>query len=156
MAPSKWNLPVGLSLSAEIGYQSANYSEETWSLELRPIIDKQWDKFYISLNPTLGVQLKGVEHSSAPTFAPNVKAYYAFFKNGALGAEYYGDLGPLNAFETGPQQSHAIFITFDLLNNKNWELNTGAGFGLTDATDGFVYKILIGRRVYWQKKKNKS
>jgi len=156
MAPSKWNLPVGLSLSAEIGYQSANYSEETWSLEVRPIIDKQWDKFYISLNPTLGVQLKGVEHSSAPTFAPNVKAYYAFFKNGALGAEYYGDLGPLNAFETGPQQSHAIFITFDLLNNKNWELNTGAGFRLTDATDGFVYKILIGRRVYWQKKKNKS
>src|SRR6202008_1210955 len=38
MAPAKWDLPVGLSLSAEIGYQSANYANETWSLELRPII----------------------------------------------------------------------------------------------------------------------
>ena len=53
MAPSKWNLPVGISLSAEVGYQSANYSTETWSLELRPIIDKQWEKLYLSFNPTL-------------------------------------------------------------------------------------------------------
>src|SRR5262249_17996773 len=41
MAPAKWNLPVGLSLSTEIGYQSPSYSEETWSIEIRPIIDKQ-------------------------------------------------------------------------------------------------------------------
>jgi len=59
----------------------------------------------------------------------------------------------LNAFEKSPQQSHAVFATFDLLNNKEWELNTGAGFGLTNATDGFVFKILVGRRVYWNKKK---
>ncbi|QEC68186.1 hypothetical protein FRZ67_13070 [Panacibacter ginsenosidivorans] len=153
MAPAKWKLPVGLSLSAEIGYQSAHYSAETWSIELRPIIDKQWEKLYISLNPTLGVQLKGIEESSAPAFAPNIKANYAFFKNGAIGAEYYGDLGPLNAFEKGPQQSQAIFATFDLLNNTHWELNTGAGFGLTDATDGFVFKVLVGRRIYWNKEK---
>ena len=152
MAPAKWKLPVGLSLSAEIGYQSVHYSSETWSVELRPIIDKQWDKLYVSLNPTLGVQLKGIEDQKAPAFAPNIKVNYAFFKNGAIGAEYYGDLGPLNAFETSPQQSHAIFATFDLLNNNHWELNSGAGFGLTSATDGFVFKVLVGRRVYWNKK----
>lgn len=152
MAPTKWNLPVGLSLSTEIGYQSAHYSAETWSMEIRPIIDKQWNKLYASFNPTLGIQLKGIEESSAPAFAPNVKVNYALLKNGAFGAEYYGDLGPLNAFEETPQQSHAIFITYDLLNNKHWELNTGAGFGLTDATDGFVFKVLVGRRVYWGKK----
>ncbi|HSC40296.1 MAG TPA: hypothetical protein VLD19_20575, partial [Chitinophagaceae bacterium] len=39
-APASWKLPVGLSLSAEIGFQSMNYSADTWSLELRPIIDK--------------------------------------------------------------------------------------------------------------------
>lgn len=153
MAPAKWKLPVGLSLSAEIGYQSHYYSPESWNVEIRPIIDKQWKNLYVSLNPTLGVQLKGVDKSTAPAFAPNIKAYYAFFKNGAIGAEYYGDLGPLNAFENGSQQSHALFATFDLLNNKHWELNTGAGFGLTRATDGFVFKVLVGRRVYWEKKK---
>ena len=99
MAPSKWNLPVGISLSAEVGYQSANYSTETWSLELRPIIDKQWEKLYLSFNPTLAFQLKGIDESSVPSFAPNIKLSYALFKNGAIGAEYYGDMGPLNNFD---------------------------------------------------------
>jgi hypothetical protein len=36
MAPAKWNLSVGLSLSTEFGYQSAHYSAETWSIEIRP------------------------------------------------------------------------------------------------------------------------
>jgi hypothetical protein len=152
MAPAKWNLPVGLSLSAEIGYQSASYSEETWSLEIRPIIDKQWNKIYASLNPTLGIQLKGVEEQSAPAFAPNIKMSYVFFKNIALGVEYYGDFGPLNSFDARPEQGHALYAIMDLLNNVKWEVNIGPGFGLTTATDGLVFKVLIGRRVYWKKK----
>lgn len=152
MAPAKWNLPVGLSLSSEIGYQSPHYSSETWSIEIRPIADKQFGKLYASFNPVLGVQLKGYEKEDAPAFTPNVKINYAFFKNAALGAEYYGDLGPLNAFEKLPQQSHALFATFDLLNSKHWELNAGAGFGLTSATDGFIFKVLLGRRAFWGKK----
>ncbi|HRI22398.1 MAG TPA: hypothetical protein PLA68_15660 [Panacibacter sp.] len=150
MAPAKWNLPLGLSLSAEIGYQKASYSTETWSVELRPIIDKQWNKLYVSFNPTLGIQLKGIENQPAPVFAPNIKLGYTFFKNISIGAEYYGDLGTLNAFEKDPQQSQALFAVLDLLNNSKWELNTGAGFGLTPATDGFVFKVLLGRRIKWK------
>jgi hypothetical protein len=149
MAPSKWNWPVGVSLSTEIGYQSADYSTSTWSLEIRPIVDKQWNKLYASFNPTLGIQLKGVEKQSAPSFEPNAKISYAFFKNVALGAEYYGDFGQLNAFDAPPEQGHALFIVMDLLNNNKWELNTGPGFGLTQATDGLVFKVLLGRKVKW-------
>ncbi|MGG2367873.1 hypothetical protein ACE4ZV_26380, partial [Salmonella enterica] len=85
MAPTEWNLPVGLSLSAEIGYQKPEYATETWNLELRPIIDKQWDKLYVSLNPTLGITLAGVNKPSAPAFSPNVKTSYQFFKKASLG-----------------------------------------------------------------------
>jgi len=151
-APEKWKLPVGLSLSAEIGYQRAEYSPDTWSLEIRPIIDKDWGKFYISFNPTLGVSLKGVNQNTAPSFEPNVKTSYAFFKNASLGIEYYGSMGPINGFDKLAQQNHAIFIVYDLLNNKDWELNMGPGFGLTDATDKFVFKILAGRKIVWHKK----
>lgn len=153
MAPAKWHLPVGLSLSTEIGYQDKHYSSETWNIEIRPIIDKQINKLYISLNPTLGVTLSGVEKNSAPAFAPNIKMAYSFFRNASLGLEYYGDLGPLNHFETLPQQNHALFAVFDLLNNPKWEVNIGPGFGLTKATDNFVFKILLGRRVQWKKSK---
>lgn len=148
-APDKWKWPVGVSLSAEIGYQSKYYSASTWSVEIRPIVDKQWNKLYATFNPTLGIQLKGFEKESAPSFEPNAKLSYGFFKNIALGAEYYGDFGALNAFEASGEQGQAVFIVLDLLNSDKWELNTGPGFGLTPATDGFVFKLLVGRKVKW-------
>jgi hypothetical protein len=152
MAPAKWKLPVGLSLSAEIGYQDQDYSTDTWNVELRPIIDKQWDKFYLCFNPALGFTIKGVEKQSSPAFEPNIKASYAFFKNANLGFEYYGALGTLKQFDKLPDQSHALFFIYDLSNNSDWELNIGPGFGLTNATDKLVFKILVGRKIVWRKK----
>ena len=38
--PDSWDWPVGVSLSTEIGYQRAVYSPDTWTWEIRPIIDK--------------------------------------------------------------------------------------------------------------------
>ncbi|GAC1440743.1 MAG: hypothetical protein NVSMB63_07560 [Sediminibacterium sp.] len=152
MAPLSWHLPVGLSLSAEIGYQNQQYSPDTWNIEIRPIIDKQWSKLYVSFNPTLGVSLAGIDKRSAPSFEPNVKAAYNFFKNASLGAEYYGNLGTLTNFERPANQSHALFIVYDLSGNTDWELNLGPGWGLTKATDGFVFKVLIGRKIKWGKK----
>lgn len=156
MAPATWKLPVGLSLSAEIGYQRAQYSEETWNIEVRPIIDKQWNKLYLSFNPTFGIALKSIENDHVPVFEPNIKATYAFFKNVGLGVEYYGSLGPVNAFETLTNESHAVFATFDMLNNRNWEFNAGAGFGLTSNTDGFIFKIIVGRRIFWKAKSHSN
>ena len=150
-APSKWSLPFGLSLSAEIGYQRKEYSPETWSIEVRPIIDKQWDKLYVSFNPTFGVQLKGVEKESAPAFAPNIKASYAVSSKVSIGGEYYGDVGAFNHWEAGPQQSHALFAVADLYVDPKWEINFGPGWGLTKATDGLILKVLVGRRIKWKK-----
>jgi len=88
--------------------------------------------------------------NSVPTFEPNVKVAYSILKNAALGLEYYGDMGPVTDFDQGPQQNHALFVTYDLMNNINWELNIGVGFGLTPATDPFVFKVILGRRVKWK------
>lgn len=149
MAPARWNLPVGLSLSTEFGYQRPAYAEETWNVELRPIIDKQFDRLYLCFNPTCGVALKSKYSNSVPVFEPNIKASYAVVANCALGIEYYGDLGPVNSFEPMDNQGHTVFAAFDLLNNVHWELNAGIGFGLTTTTDGLVAKVLVGRRLYW-------
>ena len=150
MAPTDWHLPVGLSLSAEIGYQRPQYATDTWSIELRPIIDKTWGRFYWSLNPTMEIQLKGVEKQSAPTFAPNIKLQFSVSQRAGAGFEYYGDLGALNNFESGNRQEHALFFVYDLLNNTKWELNAGVGIGLTNATDALLAKVLVGRRIKWK------
>jgi len=40
--PENWQVLVGLSLSTEIGYQQRSFSSDTWTIEIRPILDKQW------------------------------------------------------------------------------------------------------------------
>ena len=49
--PEKWKWPVGVSLSLEAGYQRARFSADTWTLEIRPIIDKQIGPWYLAFNP---------------------------------------------------------------------------------------------------------
>jgi hypothetical protein len=44
--PEEWHWPVGLSLSTEIGYQRRNFSADTWTWEVRPIIDKKVGRWY--------------------------------------------------------------------------------------------------------------
>ncbi len=151
-APESWHLPVGLSLSAEIGWQKQEYAPETFSMELRPIIDKTIGKFYLCLNPTLGFAFMGNDINKTPAFAPNIKTAFAASSKYSLGLEYYGDLGPLNQFEKLPQQNHAIFVVADLYLDPKWELNFGPGFGLSEATDKLVMKLIVGRRISWSKK----
>ena len=152
-APLTWKLPVGLSMSAEIGYQRATYSEDTWNAELRPIIDKQWNKFYAVFNPAFGISLKGISNDHTPVFEPNVKLSYQFFKTANLGFEYYGGIGYINNFESLSNESHALYAAYDLTGNAKWELNIGAGLGLTQATDKWVGKVILGRRINWKVKK---
>ena len=149
--PEKWHWPVGVSLSTEIGFQSSDYSEDTWSLEIRPIVDKQFNNLYVAFNPTFGVGLKGSSDHS-PSFEPNVKASYSINKV-ALGFEYYGSIGQLDNVPKISQQNQALFFTADLDIDPRWEINFGPGWGLTQATDAFVFKVIIGRRITWKKAK---
>jgi hypothetical protein len=147
--PEKWHWPVGVSLSTEIGFQNREYAEDTWSVEIRPIIDKQLDKLYVSFNPTFGVGLKG-SNDHTPSFEPNIKTSWSFNKL-AIGLEYYGSLGQINHIPSLNQQSHALFAVADLYIDPRWEINVGPGWGLTSATDAFVFKLLVGRRINWKK-----
>jgi hypothetical protein len=78
--------------------------------------------------------------------------YYQFFKTTSLGIEYYGGMGAINNFESLNNQGHAIYFVYDLTGIPKWELNIGAGFGLTQATDKLNVKVLFGRRINWGKK----
>lgn len=147
--PEKWNWPVGVSLSTEFGYQSRQYSQDTWSVEIRPIIDKEWGKFYFSFNPTFGVSIKADSNTHTPSFEPNLKVSYSLNKV-ALGIEYYGDTGPVNDIPILSQQSHSLFFAVDLYVDPRWEINLGPGFGLTKNTDAFIFKLIVGRRVNWK------
>lgn len=40
--PEDWHWPIGLGFLVAISYQQRNFSTDPWTLELLPIIDKQW------------------------------------------------------------------------------------------------------------------
>ncbi len=144
--PDSWNWPVGASLSAEVGYQRPEYSADTWTLELRPIIDKDFRLFYVSFNPTFGLSLKGENRTKGFDFEPNIKLAFHAIEFADVGIEYYGTTGPVFHPDNSQAQSHAIFAALDLNVSPEWEFNFGPGWGLTQSTDGLVIKMILGRR----------
>jgi hypothetical protein len=58
-APESWHWPVGVSLSLEAGYQRRQFSADTWTLEIRPIVDRKLGPWYLSFNPTLDRSFHG-------------------------------------------------------------------------------------------------
>ncbi len=144
--PEEWHWPVGLSLSTEIGYQRRSFSEDTWTWELRPIIDKQWGRWYVALNPALEKSLHGPNSSAGWDFAPSVKISFEVIKLVSAGVEYYSDLGEIGHFGHTSEQQHQLFPTLDFNFSPDWECNFGVGFGLTRSTDDLLVKLIIGRR----------
>jgi len=144
--PKKWHWPVGLSLSQEIGYQRPQFSPDTWTYELRPIVDKQWGKWYFSFNPTFDKSLHGPSVNEGFVFSPNAKISYDFTKKITGGIEYYGSIGPVNNIDPFSEQQQQIFPAIDLNLSPKWEINFGVGIGLTQATDHLIAKTIIGYR----------
>ena len=118
-----------MSVSTEIGYQRRQFSPDTWTQEIRPIIDKQLGKWYFAFNPSLELSYHGENAGKAPGFSPNFTVGYDFTKkiNGAI--EYYGSLGPITGFDPLSQQEQQIFPAINLNLSPKWEINMGVGRG---------------------------
>jgi hypothetical protein len=144
--PPKWKWPVGVSVSNEIGYQRAKFSVDTWTWEIRPIVDKQIGPWYWSFNPTLDRSFHGASVDQGVVFSPNVKFSYNFTSKIAGGLEYYGSSGPITGFLPINQQQHQIFPAIDLNVSPKWEINFGLGVGITRATDHLIAKMILGYR----------
>lgn len=144
--PAEWHWPVGLSLSTEVGYQRRSFSEDTWTLEIRPIIDKQVGRWYFAFNPALEKSIHGENSSAGWDFTPAVKISFDVTKLISAGVEYYGDLGEIGRFASISEQQHQLFPVIDLNFSPDWEFNFGVGFGLTRSTDDLIIKLILGRR----------
>ena len=145
-APESWHWPVGVSLSLEFGYQRPNYSPDTWTLEIRPIVDKKIGPWYWSFNPSLDRSFHGPSVNKGVEFSPNFKLSYDFTPKVAGGLEYYGALGPITGFDPLKDQQQQIFPTIDLSLSPKWEFNCGVGLGMTRSTDHLIIKMILGYR----------
>ena len=152
--PAKWGWPVGLSLSNEIGYQRRQFSADTWTWEVRPIVDKRVARWYLSFNPPLDKSIHGASVPQGWVFSPNAKVSYDFSKVISGGVEYYGSVGPVGNPDPLADQQQQIFPAIDLNVSPEWELNFGVGWGVTRSTDHLIIKAIVGRRFDWRKRKS--
>jgi hypothetical protein len=144
--PEKWHWPVGVSLSNEVGYQRRQFSTDTWTWEMRPIVDQKIGRWYWSFNPTFDYSMHGLNENQGFVFSPNFKFSYDFTPKIAGGLEYYGSLGPVTNLLPIHQQQQQIFPAIDLNLAPQWEINFGFGIGLTGSTDHWIVKGIIGYR----------
>ncbi len=144
--PESWNWPVGVSLSTELGYQRREFSTDTWTWELRPIVDQKLGRFYWAVNPAIEKSLKGDNSDKGFGFTPAAKVSYDVTSRVAAGLEYYGDIGPISHIDPPRKQQHLIFPVIDVDLGPRWEFNFGIGAGLTPGTDRLIIKMILGYR----------
>jgi hypothetical protein len=144
--PESWHWPVGVSLSMEFGYQRPAFSQDTWTLEIRPIVDKQIGRWYLSFNPTVDRSFHGPGVPQGVSFSPNFKAGYDVTHRINMGMEYYGSLGSITGFDPFRDQQQQIVPALDLNLGPNWEFNAGVCIGVTSSTDHLIAKFILGRR----------
>ena len=144
--PDSWKWPVGVSLSTEIGYQRPLFSQDTWTWEIRPIVDKQLGRWYLSFNPALERSWHGPSVGQGFVFSPNFKAAYNATRKLQVGLEYYGDMGDVTDFDPLHEQQQQIVPAIDYDFGPEWEFNFGVGVGVTRSTDHLLIKAILGRR----------
>ena len=149
--PESWGWPVGVSLSTEIGYQRSQYSTDTWTWEIRPILDKTIGRWYFAINPALERTLHGPDVRQGFGFAPAAKIGYDFSRVVSGGIEYYADYGAIGDIAPVHDQQQQLFVVADLNVSPKWEINLGVGIGATGSTDHLIVKAILGRRFDWSK-----
>lgn len=149
MVPQSWKFPLGVSLSAELGIEIDPLTREiNQGMEVRPIADKTWGKHYAAVNPNIEISLSNNQYQ----FTPNIKYGYSVSKKTSIGFEYYGNTGSVFNWEKPPSQQHQLYAAVDLTLHPSFEFNFGIGRGLTDVSNDWNIKLILGKRIHWADK----
>ena len=127
-------------VNTELSYATARFSETRWNMEVRPIIGWRKNNIEFIINPIVDI---GFGVNGDVTFAPAARLARNFGENFALGVEYYTGLGPIQNILPFTDQQHNIYAVTDFKIGR-WEVNAGIGYGLTQASDRWMAKMIIG------------
>lgn len=134
-----WRFGVNL----EVSLLPSIYDHDRWGSEIRPIIAWHNPRWLFVLNPILDQPLAGTDAKYGPDLEPALKVAVTTGPV-ALGFEYYSTLGQVGALSAWSRQQNYLFEVVDLVAVEHFELNAGVGEGLTDASAGVVFKMIVG------------
>ena len=140
--PRAANDSLQLGVNFEIADVPPEFERDRWGAEARPIVGYSLDRWTLTFNPILDVDL--TEGSDAtPSFLPALKLVFDTRAGFGAGLEYYGDFGGVFDLARFDQAEQYAFAAFDLLDGPI-ELNVALGSGLTSNSNPCVVKTIVG------------
>lgn len=134
----------------EFSVNKKQWDPRHYTSEVRPIIGwhlkppdgANWKPIDIIVNPIMDTSYTGGLKSL--DFAPAVRVAYNLTDKWAVSAEEYADYGPLRRIYPASEQSHQIWAVLN--HASKWvNIETGVGFGLTNASDKVTLKLMLSR-----------
>ncbi|TSA18483.1 MAG: hypothetical protein D4R74_01150 [Betaproteobacteria bacterium] len=141
IAPREDGARLFWGLNTELGYSARRVSESRAGLELRPIIGFRNDKWLVSFNPILDMDLSS-NVSREPKFEPALKVTRKAGEGVHVGLEYYGEYGPIHHRIPVAERGHYLYAVADI-EFKGFDINFGIGRGFENAGDKWVAKAII-------------
>ncbi len=135
---------LGLALNQEFSVARKDYEENVFGWEIRPVIDFEWKRLYLSTNPILSVPLGGAL-AGRPEFEPSFKGSVRVLPFMAVGAEYYAAFGPIAQATPLADQVHRVFGALDFdwkWGRQIYEVNFGVGYGIT-GPEKWIAKLIF-------------
>lgn len=132
----KGQLPVDLGLYGELEFP---YGEDNnTELEMRVILEKDFGKWALLLNPKFTKVINGVDTGEPWGLEYAASAIYSLNKTWHPRLDLFGDFGPINNFNNSDEQVHLISPFVDIELAKGFAVGVGVAFGVTDASESLI------------------
>jgi len=140
----KGERPVDMGLYVEYILPRKGYKNSE-QIEIKWILEKDLGFHTFVLNPTFEKNISGPSVEEGVEFALNGGWYYKKSLKIQPGIEFYSKLGELKGMEPFGSGKTYLFPAIDIIMGKHGRLtwHTGAGFGLTNPADNFVFKSIL-------------
>lgn len=145
-APNGADRKFVYGLGMELSFNAKQWATNRVSSEFRPIIGWHFNPVDLIFNPILNTSYQGGFGSLS--FVPSTRLAYNVNSVWAVAVEEYAKFGALSDLQTG---SHQLYGVIDHA-GKTWDVEVGAGIGLTNAADKFTLKLILARDLYSRKK----
>jgi hypothetical protein len=141
-APESWKLPFRLGFVSEFSFQNTRYEENSRRVELRPILDREFERWQIVFNPVFERALHGPGTRRGWNFEPAALLRWKREKF-SPSLEYYGEIESINVPPRAQPEVHQLFLGGDWEWTKEFHMNVGVGFDVGNNGPGIVLKTRL-------------
>jgi hypothetical protein len=131
-------------INFEFSFNQSYWEPRSHTAEMRPIMGAYVGKWELIYNPIVDTEWTG--GPAGLEFNPSGRVVYNLNHTWDVAAEEYDGFGPFSDFASLHNQFHEAWGVFDR-NGKVWNIEAGAGLGLTAGSDRWTLKLMISRDI---------